>query len=90
MSNKTKLLIASVAIVVIAVMVVVNLKKARGDVIEVQTAKIQRGDITQIVTGSGKIQPEKEVKISAYVSAEITKLHVKEGDQVKAGQLLVE
>ncbi|HEX9653821.1 MAG TPA: efflux RND transporter periplasmic adaptor subunit, partial [bacterium] len=90
MSKKVKLMIAAGAVVVIAVLVFVNLKKARGDVIEVQTTKVARGNITQLVSGSGKIEPEKEVKISAFVSAEIKKLHVKEGDFVSAGQLLVE
>ncbi|MFQ5771424.1 MAG: efflux RND transporter periplasmic adaptor subunit [bacterium] len=90
MSKKMKILIFSGALLIIAVFVIVNLKKARGDVIEVQTTKVKKGDITQLVSGSGKIQPEKEVKISAYVSAEIKKLPVIEGDEVKAGQLLVE
>jgi HlyD family secretion protein len=90
MSKKTKILIATLAVVVIAVFVFINLKKARGNVIEVQTEGAKRGDITQLVSGSGKIQPEKEVKISAFVSAEIKRLHVKEGDAVTTGQLLVE
>ena len=90
MSKKTKIFLFAGLVVIVAVMVVVNLKKARGDVIEVQTDKVQRGDITQTVTGSGKIQPEKVVNISAFVSGEITRLHVKEGDKVKAGQLLAE
>lgn len=90
MSKKAKLSIAAGALVVIAVLVFFNLKKARGDVIEVQTTKVARGDVTQLVSGSGKIQPEKEVKISAFVSAEIKRLHVQEGDNVASGQLLVE
>jgi HlyD family secretion protein len=56
----------------------------------VQTGKVVRGDITQLVSGSGKIHPEKEVKISAFVSAEIIRLHVNEGDPVNTGKLLVE
>lgn len=90
MSKKAKIIIFSVALVVIAGFVFINLKKARGDVFEVQTTQLERGDITQLVSGSGKIQPEKEVKISAFVSAEIKKLHVKEGDPIKRGQLLGE
>ncbi|MFQ5636593.1 MAG: efflux RND transporter periplasmic adaptor subunit [bacterium] len=90
MSKKTKIVIFSVALVVIAGFVFINLNKARGKVIEVQTTKVKQGDITQLVSGSGKIQPEKEVKISAFVSAEITNLPVKEGDRVAKGQLLVE
>lgn len=90
MSTKMKWLLFAGVVVVVAIMVVVNLNKARGDVIEVQTGKVAKGDITQFVTGSGKIHPEKEVKISAFVSAEIIRLHVQEGDKVAAGQLLVE
>ena len=90
MSKKKKILIFTGAVLVILAFVVINLKKARGDVIEVQTAKVKRGDITQLVSGSGKIQPEKEVKISAFVSAEITKLYVNEGDLVRKDQLLLE
>lgn len=90
MSKKIKILIFSGAVLVIAAFIVINLTKARGKTIEVQTDKVKMGDITQLVSGSGKIQPEKEVKISAYVGAEIKKLPVKEGDKVKEGQLLVE
>ncbi|MDZ7262849.1 MAG: efflux RND transporter periplasmic adaptor subunit, partial [candidate division KSB1 bacterium] len=90
MSRKTKIVIFFVVILIIAIMVIVNLKKGRGGEIAVQTDKVKRGDITQTVSGSGKVQPEVEVKISANVAAEIIKLHVKEGDPVKKGQLLVE
>jgi HlyD family secretion protein len=56
---------------------------------KVYTQKITRMDIMETVTGSGKIQPEKEVKISSDVSGEIIELPVKEGQQVKKGDLLV-
>jgi len=42
------------------------------------------------VNGTGKIQPNTEVNISADVSAKITRMEVKEGDKVEKGQLLVE
>lgn len=44
--------------------------------------------IVEIVSANGKIQPEVEVKISPDVSGEIVELKVKEGDQVKKGDLL--
>jgi HlyD family secretion protein len=56
---------------------------------EVYVEKVKRLDIIETVTGSGKIQPEKEVKISSDVSGEIIDLPVKEGQQVKKGDLLV-
>ncbi len=56
---------------------------------KVFTQKVSRTDIVETVTGSGKIQPEKEVKISSDVSGEIIALPIKEGQQVKKGDLLV-
>lgn len=45
--------------------------------------------ITQLVSATGKIQPEIEVKISPEVSGEIIALPFKEGAEVKKGDLLV-
>ena len=44
--------------------------------------------ITEVVSVSGKIQPEREVKISSDVSGEIISMAVSEGDSVTKGQLL--
>ncbi len=90
MSNKVKIIIGLAAIAIIAAMVVVNLRKSRGEVIEVTATEVKRGDISRTVSGSGKVQPVTDIKIAARISAEIKKIHVKEGDIVKQGQLLVE
>jgi HlyD family secretion protein len=45
--------------------------------------------ITQIVSATGKIQPEVEVKISPEVSGEIVELPFKEGAAVKKGDLVL-
>jgi len=87
--SKKKVIIAIVVIAVIATFVIINLKKSKGGEIPVQVEKVRRGDVTQIVSASGKVQPELEVKISANISAEIIGLYVKEGDRVRKGQLLV-
>ena len=88
--TKKKLIIIIGVIIVIAVFVIMNMKKGRGGEISVQVDKVKRGDITQVVSASGKIQPETDVKISANVSSEIIGLYVKEGEVVEKGQLLVE
>ena len=56
---------------------------------KVTTEKVAKRDLVEIVSASGKIQPEVEVKISPDVSGEIVELNVKEGDRVKRGELLV-
>ncbi len=57
--------------------------------IEVTLEKAAARDITSLVTATGTVQPEIEVKISSEVAGEIVNLPVKEGDSVKKGDLLV-
>jgi HlyD family secretion protein len=55
----------------------------------VETQTVERRTITQIVSASGRIQPETEVIIRPDVSGEIIELAVNEGDFVRTGDLLV-
>lgn len=81
-----------IAVVVLVVFLIVGKKagwlgkdaevKISADLVELRT-------ITEIVTASGKIQPETEVKISPDVSGEIVELMVREGDYVEKGQFLL-
>jgi len=57
--------------------------------IKVAVEKTDKHTITEIVTATGKIYPETEVKISPEVSGEIIELPVAEGDSVQKGELLV-
>lgn len=57
--------------------------------VSVETADAKLKTITQIVSASGKIQPEVEVILRPEVSGEIIELPVKEGDYVEKGDLLV-
>ena len=89
--SKKKLLIASGIVVVIVAAVVVGLmKKNKRQDIEVQTAAVKKQRVVETVTATGKVQPHIQVKISADVSAKITKLAVKEGDWVEKGDFLLE
>ena len=56
--------------------------------IKIAVEKAELRSVTETITANGKIQPEKEVKISPDVSGEIVELNVKEGDKVIKGQLL--
>ena len=56
--------------------------------IKVAVEKTALSPIVEAVTANGKIEPEKEVKISPDVSGEIVELTVREGDFVQKGVLL--
>ena len=88
--SKKKLIIFSIIGVVLVVLVLlVILGSKRDTVLTVQSEKIGRRTITQLVSATGKIQPEVQVKINAEVSGEIIALPVREGQRVAKGQLLV-
>src|SRR3954453_17412249 len=77
------------AVVVIGALGAMVASKKREKPILVTTDKAFRKSITQLVTATGKIQPEIEVKISPEVSGEIIEMPVKEGQVVRKGDLLL-
>lgn len=63
--------------------------RKREVILTIQTEKVARRDITELVVANGKIQPVVQVVINPEVSGEITELPVKEGQPVQKGDLLV-
>ena len=79
------------ATVLIALLVTVAVVKKRGANVgmSVTTEKAVKKTIVQVVTATGKVQPEVEVKIAPEVYGEITALPFREGAAVKKGDLIV-
>ena len=90
MSKRSKLLVGTGAVVLIAVLVVISAGARRDRGVEVRFEKVGRRDLVAAVTASGKIQPKKKVDISADITGRITRIAVREGDLVKQGQLLLQ
>ncbi len=88
--KKKIILIGAAAVVVLIVVVALVLRGGGNNIQVVETAKVKRQKIVQKVNATGKIQPKTQVKISADVSAKITRLAVEEGQWVEKGTLLVE
>lgn len=74
-------------VVVLAVVAKRSGKGKQGDPVTVEKAFIKT--ITQVVTATGKVQPEVEVKISPEVGGELIALPFKEGATVKKGDTIV-
>lgn len=55
----------------------------------VETSEVSERTITRIVTATGRIEPEVEVKIAPDVSGEIVELNIREGDFVREGEVLL-
>ncbi len=75
--------------VVIVLFLVVNFFRGKDDSIVVEWATVNEINLVETVSGTGKIQPEIEIKITPEVSGEIINLPVKEGQVVNKGDLLV-
>jgi HlyD family secretion protein len=88
MKRKTWIWI-TIAVVLAILMFWIASRESKGKGEEIQTAAVERRNIQEVVSGSGKIYPSTEVKISSDVSGEIVELLVQEGDSVVKGQLLL-
>src|SRR5690606_40711932 len=55
---------------------------------QVAVDEVKERTISELVSASGKVQPEFEVKLSSEVSGEIIELNVREGQVVKKGDVL--
>lgn len=88
-SNLKWFLIGGIALVLILAVVAIKARGKQDTGLPVTTEKAFVKTITQVVTATGKVQPEVEVKISPEVAGEIVEMPPKEGSRVKKGDLLV-
>ncbi|WP_010251997.1 efflux RND transporter periplasmic adaptor subunit [Myroides injenensis] len=88
---KKKYIVFGAIIIVLIIIAFGSGLFGRKEVVKTVTlAPLEKLNIIETVSGTGKIQPEIEIKISSEVSGEIINLAVKEGQVVKRGDLLVE
>lgn len=88
-SNRNKIIWSVIILFIGLIIYSVLSSKLRPKGSEVTVTTVEERTIKETVSASGKIYPEKEVKISSDVSGEIVDLYVKEGDSVKVGQILI-
>ncbi|MBI3884307.1 MAG: efflux RND transporter periplasmic adaptor subunit [Opitutae bacterium] len=88
-SSRTLFIVLGVVILLVAVVAVVASKRQGEKPTPVTVEQAAIRTITHLVTATGKVQPEVEVKISPEVSGEIIEMPFKEGASVKKGDLLV-
>ena len=76
--------------VMVLLVVVAAARGSRSKVTPVQFARVRQENITSRVRAPGKIEPRTQVKVSADIPGKVVRLLVKEGDRVKAGQLMLQ
>jgi len=85
-----KILIAVAIVAVAGAGIAANIwwKEPDAPTVEVEAAAFR--DLTATVSGSGAIRPAREVDISSNVMGRVTRLAVEEGDEVQAGDFLLQ
>ena len=90
MSRNKKILVGVAIVLVLGAVAFANVKFKRNDGLEVTTEAVQTRHLEAIVSASGKIQPKRDVNISADTMGRVTDLAVDEGVRVKKGQFLLQ
>jgi HlyD family secretion protein len=88
-SKKKLFIFGGLGLLLLVVLLLVIFSGSKEEVVVVQTEKVERRNITQVVSATGKINPVYQVMISAEATGEVVDLPVKEGDVVRKGQLLL-
>jgi len=86
---KRRLLIAGGLLVVVGGAAAVTYARGRDNAVEVRLEEVGRRSLEATVTASGNIRARRTVSLSSDVSARVSQLVVKEGDEVEQGQVLL-
>ncbi len=76
-------------VLVLGIVVLLQVFTGKDEATVVELAAVDEINLVETVSGTGKIQPEIEIKITPEVSGEIINLPIKEGQVVNKGDLLV-
>lgn len=86
--NRKALIIAAV-VVVLALIIGVNLQRARGKATKITVATVERQDLVAKVSGSGRVEARRSVSITSTVVGKVLEVAVEEGDLVAKGDLIL-
>ncbi len=75
--------------IIAAVIILAAFVSRRDDSVRVRTATVEQATIRSLISTNGKIEPVNNFEAHSPVSTSVKRLLVKEGDSVKAGQLLI-
>ena len=89
--SKKKIILLIVGAVVLVGLVAGGIAWSKRGVVAVQTGKVTRQDLKAIATANGEIKPPstKFANVNANSYGRIVEIYVKEGDQVRKGQMLL-
>jgi HlyD family secretion protein len=83
-------LTGAIVVCVAAVIVFSGWMRMRNTVVAVRAEQVTRQDIASVISTNGKVEPINNFEAHSPAQATVRKILAKEGDKVKAGQLLLQ
>jgi len=90
MSRNKKIVIGLIVVALLGAIAYANIAFTRTTGASVTAEKIEKRDLEAIVSASGTIQPVRQINVGAPAAGNVVELNVREGDTVKAGQVLMQ
>ena len=90
MSKNVKLTIFGVVVIGAIAVAGLTAAKRSNKATEVRMESVEKRDLVASVTASGQVRAQTKVDVAADITGRITRLAVKEGDNVTKGQLLLQ
>ncbi|GAA3514375.1 efflux RND transporter periplasmic adaptor subunit [Aquimarina addita] len=90
MKTKKKIIIGSIAVVLLAIIAYSFIKGGDRMIIEAKTIPAKKSNVTTLVTATGTIEPINQVEVGTQVSGVVEKIYVDYNSVVKEGQLIAE
>lgn len=87
--RRRNILLGSAAVLVLALVVVANLRRSAEKRTEVRVEEAKRRSLTQVVRATGKVKSATEVNLSATLMGQVSELAVREGEKVEKDQFLL-
>ena len=89
MNNKIKWSLGLIVVVAIVFLLIRNGGESEGvQAVQIETAKLDIGDITRAVATSGAVRPLITVEVGSQLSGQLEDLYVDFNSEVKAGQVI--
>lgn len=89
MTRRGKWMLGTAVVLVLGGLATWLLLKSRAEDVAYTTEAVRRQDLRESVTANGEIQARTKVNVGSTITAEIREIHVKDGQWVKVGDLLV-
>lgn len=89
MRRRTKIGIGTVVVLLVLTAVGIGLSAGEGGAIPVRVEEVGERDLVATVVGNGWIRPSRSVDVQADIMGRVETLHVREGEAVSRGQLLL-